>query len=154
MAASSPALLDHLARRGINSSQVRAANQDDNLFQRYAGANAGSYYAPFGSDMYERTPANQKKEIADYVIGNVQFQYKLRNNATQSGMTLATRAVKPKLVSDVEMARRGMTINTTGQIPNPLYQGTIVSEVEGDVAYQLMPPKTSTSVGIFDRNAK
>lgn len=86
-----PAVADHIRRRGIFSTQQLSGLQDNAILQiALAGSNAKAPYLPWR--VSPNTPLGdnitwQHKEVADYVITRTRVQAELRNNANRSGMT-------------------------------------------------------------------
>jgi hypothetical protein len=136
----SVAVQDHIRRRGVFNTMQLSGLQDNAILQKeLAGSNAKAPYYPWryspdsdmGSDI-----TRQHKDVADYIGARVQAQIQLRNNANRSGMTTANTDIRPTLIAEQEMARRGWLVNPTlAQI----YSTESVSQEQHDVdsiAYQ------------------
>lgn len=108
--------------------------QDNALLQTaLTGSNAKSPYYPFryapDSDMGSNITA-QHTDVADYIGARLKAQIELRNNANRTGMTTANTDIRPTLISEQEMARRGWLVNPTlAQI----YSTENVSQEQHDV---------------------
>jgi len=135
-----PAVADHIRRRGIFSTQQLSGLQDNAILQiALAGSNAKAPYLPWR--VSPNTPLGdnitwQHKEVADYVITRTRVQAELRNNANRSGMTTSNTDIRPTLVHPVEMTKRKwVTLPTTAEI----YSTQNVSQEQHDeasIAYQ------------------
>lgn len=79
----------------------------------------------------------QHKEIADYVMTRIRAQCDLRNNANRSGMTTANTDIRPTLIAESELRKRGwITYPTLAE----LYTTQSVSQEQHDeksIAFQV-----------------
>jgi hypothetical protein len=89
--------------------------QDNAILQiALAGSNAKAPYLPWR--VSPGTPLGdnivwQHNEIADYIEERARAQVRLRKNANRSGMTTADGDIRPTLIHESELARRGWRTN-------------------------------------------
>lgn len=77
-----------------------------------------------------------RKEVGDYVLIRTRTQSALRNNANKSGMTVSNSDIRPTLIHECEMARRGWINNPTLA---EIYTTQSISQEQHDeasIAYQ------------------
>lgn len=131
--AGSPAIADHIRRRGIFGSQQLSGQQDNAILQAaLAASNAKAPYLPWR--VSPGTPLGdditwQHREVADYILTRARVQAELRNNANRSGMTTANTDIHPTLIHPVEMARRGWLYSPT---PAEIYTTQSISQEQHD----------------------
>jgi hypothetical protein len=128
-----PAVADHIRRRGVFSTQQLSGLQDQAILQvAMAGANAKTPYYPWRVSPDSPIGNNivwQHREVADYCLARTRVQAELRNNANRSGMTTANTDIHPTLISPVEMARRGWLTSPTAA---EIYTAQGVSQEQHD----------------------
>ena len=134
------AVQDHIRRRGVFNTQQITGQQDNAILQtELSASNAKAPYYPWryapNSVMGENITA-QHKDVADYIGARIAAQIALRNSANRSGMTTSNSDIRPTLIAEQELARRGWITNPTlAQI----YSTESVSQEQHDVdsiAYQ------------------
>lgn len=121
-------------------TQQLSGLQDNAILQvALAGSNAKAPYFPFkyapDSEM-GLDPARMRRDVADYIYTRVRVQAELRNNANRSGMTTANTDIRPTLIDESELARRGWLTNPT---LTEVYTTQSISQDQHDeksVAYQ------------------
>jgi hypothetical protein len=128
-----PALLDHMRRRGVMKSQLRRNSAV--LIDPLDGAPRGSVgapYLPFGdhSEVANMDPRERKAELGDFVDARVRVSLKLRNRENEKRVQMKPpREVKVKLLSQREMARLGVNYQPMSTMSsayqNPAWDATV-----------------------------
>lgn len=113
----SSAVQDTITRRGVFNTMALTGFQDGAILQyELAGSNAKSPYFPWryvpGSDIGDNI-TRQHRDVADYIGARIKAQVRLRNNANRSGMTTSNSDIRPVLIAEQELARRGWLTNPT-----------------------------------------
>lgn len=135
------AIHDHIRRRGIFNTMQLSGLQDNAILQvALAGSNAKAPYYPFRWDPDSPNgddTMRKRKDVADYIMARVDAQVELRNNANKSGMTTANADVRPTLIAESELRRRGWLVNPTLA---EIYTTQSISQEQHDersIAYQV-----------------
>jgi len=124
-----PAIRDHLRRAGIGQMAGKLQTQwNDALVP--AGTNEGTdiwYHAMTG--FYEADPARHQAMSANAFIDGMNERIRISNEHPHGGLSIAARNVKVTLVSQEELARKGLRLNEDALLRNP-----VSDTVERDVS--------------------